>query len=77
MTLKAALGVFIATFVYALLVPSDVAPGDTTFVPQYSVNFAVFLVLASIVMFMLLITSVTGALRVGRVVDGHRPTWNT
>lgn len=68
-TIKVALGVFVATFVYALLVLSDVAPGDSTFVPQYSVNFSVVMVVASIAMFLRLIANVTALLRVARVVD--------
>lgn len=68
-TVKLALGAFVATFIYALLVLSEVAPADDkNFVPQYSVNAAVVLVGLSVLMFLLLIASVTGFLRASRVV---------
>ena len=68
-TVKLALGAFVATFIYALLVLSEVAPADNkNFVPQYSVNAAVVLVGLSVLMFLLLIASVTGFLRAARVV---------
>jgi uncharacterized membrane protein len=69
LTVKLALGAFVATFIYALLVLSEVSPADDkNFVPQYSVNAAVVLVGLSVLMFLLLIASVTGFLRASRVV---------
>lgn len=65
---KVSLGVFVATFIYALLVLADIAPGESEFVPQYSVLLAVVLVGVSVLLFLGLITSVTGRVRSGRVV---------
>ena len=67
-TIKVALGVFVATFIYALLVLSEVAPQGTEYVPQYAVNFSVIMVVASIIMFLRLIADVTRLLRVAHVV---------
>ena len=67
-TTKLALGVFIATFIYALLILAEVAPGDGDYVPQYSVLLSVVSVGISILLFLGLIVSVTGSIRSGRVV---------
>ena len=65
---KLALGVFIATFIYALLILAEVAPGDSDYVPQYSVLLSVVSVGISILLFLGLIVDVTGSIRSGRVV---------
>ena len=65
---KVSLGVFVATFIYALLVLADVAPGETDYVPQYSVLLAVVLVGVSVLLFLGLIVSVTVSVRSGRVI---------
>lgn len=65
---KVALGVFIASFTYALLLLAEVAPGGSDYVPQVSVLFAVVLVGVSILFFLGLIVRVTGSVRSGRVV---------
>jgi uncharacterized membrane protein len=66
-TTKLALGVFIATFIYALLILAEVAPGDSDYVPQYSVLLSVVSVGISILLFLGLIVSVTRSIRSGRV----------
>ncbi len=66
-TTKVALGVFIATFIYALLILAEVAPGDSDYVPQYSVLLSVVSVGISILLFLGLIVSVTRSIRSGRV----------
>lgn len=65
---KVSLGVFVATFMYALLVLAEVAPGETEYVPQYSVLLAVVLVGLSVLLFLGLIVSVTVSVRSGRIV---------
>jgi uncharacterized membrane protein len=65
---KVALGVFMATFIYALLVLADVAPGETDYVPQSSVLLAVVMVGVSVLLFLGLLVSVTDSVRSGRVV---------
>ena len=67
-TTKVALGTFIATFIYALLLLAEVAPGDSDYVPQFSVLLSVVSVGISILLFLALIVSVTGSIRPGRVV---------
>ncbi len=69
-TTKVALGVFVATFTYSLLLLAEVAPAETRYVPQWSVLFAVVLVGASIMVFLRLIASLTA-----RCVRGSR--WQT
>ena len=66
---KVSLGVFVATFIYALLVLADVAPGETNYVPQYSVLLAVVLVGVSVLLFLGLVVSVTVSVRSGRVAS--------
>ena len=65
---KVSLGIFIATFVYSLLVLADVAPGDTVYVPQCSVLLAVLLVGVSTLLFLEILARVTATVRSGRVV---------
>ena len=65
---KVALGVFVATFIYSLLLLADIAPGNQGNVPNLSVLFAVVLVGISVLVFLRLIASVTDSIRSGRVV---------
>lgn len=66
---KAALGVFMATFTYALLVLREVGTGaDKSFVPSNSVTVGLILLLASMLMFLRLISRATQGLRVAAVV---------
>ena len=67
-TTKISLGVFIATFIYALLLLAEIAPGENEYVPQYSVLLSVVLVGVSILLFLALIASVTGSIRPGRLI---------
>lgn len=66
---KVALGVFVATFFYALLLLADIAPLDAGYVPQFSVLLAVVLVAVSILEFLRLIIEVTDSIRSGRVIS--------
>ncbi|MGH3318987.1 MAG: DUF2254 domain-containing protein [Streptosporangiaceae bacterium] len=66
---KAALGTFMATFIYALAVLRVVGTGtDRTFVPNNSVSVAVLLLLLSMLMFLRLLTRTTQGLRVAAVL---------
>jgi uncharacterized membrane protein len=66
---KAALGIFMATFIYALAVLRVVGTSsDAAFVPSNSVSVAVILLLLSMVLFLRLITRTTQGLRVAAVV---------
>ncbi len=66
---KAALGTFMATFVYALGVLRVVGTGtDAAFVPDNSVSVAVLLLLLSMLMFLRLISRTTQGLRVASVL---------
>lgn len=67
------LGVFTASFVYALTVTRSVRGdfGDTgTFVPQLSVTVAFLLVLASVGFFLAFIHHITNSIQVARVISG-------
>lgn len=66
------LGVFTASFVYALTVTRSVRGdyGDTgTFVPQMSVTFAFILVLASVGFFLAFIHHITSSIQVSEVIS--------
>ena len=67
-TTKIGLGTFIATFIYALLLLAEVAPGEGQYVPQFSVLLSVVLVGVSLLLFLALIAKVTGSIRPGTVV---------
>jgi uncharacterized membrane protein len=68
-TTKISLGLFIATFVYALLVLRTIgASGDPDFVPDNSISIALLMLLASMLMFLRLISSTTQGLRVAAVL---------
>jgi uncharacterized membrane protein len=73
-TTKLALGVFMATFIYALVVLRVVGTaGNENFVPNNSVSFALVLLLVSMLMFLRLINRTTQGLRVAAVLGdlGH------
>ncbi|WP_299441357.1 DUF2254 domain-containing protein [uncultured Phycicoccus sp.] len=63
------LGVFTASFVFALMVLRDVRAGDSPFVPQLSVTLAFGLVLASVGLFLAFIHHITDSIQVSEVVD--------
>ncbi|GGL41533.1 DUF2254 domain-containing protein [Phycicoccus endophyticus] len=63
------LGVFISSFVFALMVLRDVRGGEAQFVPQLSVTLAFGLVLASVALFIAFIHHITDSIQVDRVVD--------
>ncbi|ABD11354.1 putative membrane protein [Frankia casuarinae] len=65
-----ALGVFVATFVYALAVLRSVRGADTarSFVPRTAVTLSVLLVLISVVLFIAYIHHVTNAVRVSQIL---------
>ncbi len=68
-TTKIALGVFMATFIYALTVLRVVGTSDhPNFVPNNSVSVALLLLLLSMLMFLRLITRTTQGLRVAAVL---------
>ena len=68
-TTKAALGVFMATFVYSLGVLRVVGTGDGgAFVPNNSISVAILLLLLSMLMFLSLLSRTTQGLRVASVL---------
>lgn len=68
-TTKVALGVFIATFLFALLELRFVGrPEDPDLVPNGAITFSIFLLLASMFMFLRLIHRTTSRLRVAAVL---------
>ncbi len=68
-TTKVALGMFMATFIYSLLVLGSIGTSsDPNFVPVESVTIAVILLLLSMFMFLRLISRTTGGLRVASVL---------
>lgn len=68
-TTKLSLGVFMATFIYALLVLRTVGTAaDEAFVPNNSISLALLLLLLSMLMFLRLITRTTQGLRVAAVL---------
>jgi uncharacterized membrane protein len=69
LTTKVALGSFIATFMFSLLVLSDVGAGDERYVPALSVLLAIFLLLISVGLFLQLLHSVITGLRAVAVMD--------
>ena len=68
-TTKVALGVFIATFIYALMVLRTLGlSGNPKFVPDNAIAVVLLLLLLSMVMFLRLISKTTQGLRVAAVV---------
>ncbi len=68
-TTKIALGLFIATFIYALAVLRTIGTGgDAAFVPNNSISVSLILLLASMLMFLRLISRTTQGLRVAAVL---------
>ncbi len=64
------LGVFIATFVYAMVVLRSVRGGEEgeTFVPQLGVNVSFLLVLVSVVVFLIYIHHIAQSIRVATII---------
>ncbi len=77
-TTKISFGLFIATFIYALMVLRVIGTGaHKNFVPSNSVTVSLYLLLASMLMFLRLVSRTTQGLRVATVVaelgrDGRR-----
>lgn len=68
-TTKASLGLFMATFLYALLVLRTLEPsGNEGFVPDYSVSLSLIFLLLSMMVFLRLISRTTQGLRVASVL---------
>ncbi len=68
-TTKIALGMFMATFIYALLVLRKIQPAtNEDFIPDFSVQVALWLLLFSMVLFLRLISRTTQGLRVASVL---------
>ncbi len=68
-TTKFSLGIFMATFIYALLVLRTIGSGgNQDFVPDNSISIALLLLLLSMIMFLRLINRTTQGLRVAAVV---------
>ena len=63
------LGVFTASFAFALTVLRTVRSNGTDFVPQLSVSIALLLVLASIPVFLLFIHHITGSIQVSTLIE--------
>jgi len=69
-TTKIALGLFMATFIYALLVLRTIGEaGDESFVPNNSISVALLMLLASMIVFLRLISRTTQGLRVAGVLS--------
>lgn len=66
---KIALGIFVATFIYSLLLLADIDPGGQGEVPQFSILLAIVLVGVSILEFLRMIVSTSAAIRSGLVVS--------
>lgn len=66
---QATLGVFTASFVYALTVQRVVRGGEDVFVPQLSVTVAFVLVVASVGMFMAFINHITTSIQVSQIIS--------
>ncbi|MBK5117386.1 MAG: DUF2254 domain-containing protein [Thermoleophilia bacterium] len=68
-TTKISLGIFMATFLYALLVLRTIGEaGNEDFVPNNSISISLLLLLLSMIMFLRLISKTTQGLRVAVVV---------
>ncbi len=68
-TTKISLGIFMATFIYALLVLRVVGTaGDQSFVPSNSISVALAMLLLSMMMFLRLVSRTTQGLRVASVL---------
>jgi uncharacterized membrane protein len=68
-TTKIALGMFMATFIYALLVLRTIEPVDNPdFIPDFSVSISILMLLVSMFLFLRLISQTTQGLRVAAVV---------
>ena len=61
--LKHALGMFAATFMYALVTLDDVQRDDETFVPNLTVSVAIVLLVVSVVLFFFLLDGISNAMR--------------
>jgi uncharacterized membrane protein len=69
-TTKLALGMFMATFIYALLVLRTIGTADNeSFVPNNSITIALVMLLVSMIMFLRLISRTTQGLRVASVLS--------
>jgi uncharacterized membrane protein len=70
-TTKISLGVFMATFIYALLVLRTIGTADDpNFVPNNSISLALLMLLISMLLFLRLIHTTTQGLRVAAVLRG-------
>jgi uncharacterized membrane protein len=67
-TTKVAFGVFIATFVFALMVLRTVGSGTPDFVPNSSVALSLYFLLISMLLFLRLVSRTTQSLRVATVL---------
>ncbi len=68
-TTKISLGMFMATFIYALLVLRTIEPvNNDTFIPDFSVSVSILMLLFSMFLFLRLISQTTQGLRVAAVV---------
>ena len=65
---QAALGVFVATFVYAVLVLRTISSGDVLFVPALSTTVALVLLLGSVAMFVAYIHHVATAIQATSII---------
>jgi uncharacterized membrane protein len=71
-TIQWTLGVFVATFVYAMTVVRDVlgTNGDGAFVPRIAVTVAFLLVLASVALFIHYINHIANMMRIASIIAG-------
>lgn len=68
-TTKISLGMFMATFIYALLVLRTIEPvNNENFIPDFSVSISILMLLISMFLFLRLISRTTQGLRVAAVV---------
>jgi uncharacterized membrane protein len=68
--LKHALGMFAATFMYALVTLDDVQREDETFVPDLTFSLAIVLLVVSVVLFFLLLDGISNSMRPAAVGEG-------
>jgi uncharacterized membrane protein len=73
-TTKISLGMFMATFIYALLVLRTIEPvSNKDFIPDFSVSVSILMLLVSMFLFLRLISQTTQGLRVAAVTFDRDP----
>jgi uncharacterized membrane protein len=68
-TIQLSLGLFVATFVYAMVVLREVRGGDSDFVPRLAVTTTFLLVLGSVALFIRYVAHIANMIRLASIVD--------